>query len=121
MNKNVITNYQQQGDVLIKSIDKLPNNLVATYKTKKEKANYLQEGEVTGHAHRLQGVPGKDFEVYTDDGIFTNDKKKFLRVINPVALTHEEHHKQVIDPGLYEIGIVREFDHFEGLIRSVAD
>lgn len=77
----------------------------------------LAEGEVTGHAHRLATMDG--VERYEMDG------KRYLVVTadGGVSITHEEHGQGVIEPGIYEERIDREFDYaaeFESW-RNVAD
>lgn len=79
-----------------------------------EKTNIVQWGEVTNHAHRLTG--GKA-TLYTH----VPTKTRWLKVVEPVSLKHEEHHTIEIPPGEYRIGIVRETDHLEGVTRQVAD
>jgi len=44
-----------------------------------------------------------------------------LRVVNPVLLKHQEHSPIKLPPGDYKIGIQREYDPFEQIIREVAD
>lgn len=98
--------YLQQGDVLI-----IPCSIPTD--TNKIKTNVLQEGEHTGHAHRL--FDG-NFEVYE-----TKEKVKYLKVVTPVNLRHEEHKAFQIDPGEYQIGIIKEYDPFEQEMRNVLD
>lgn len=101
-------NYLQQGDVLIKPA-KIPSDTAAT------KGNVLQEGEHTGHAHRLHGDGFTVFE-------HPKTKRKHLRIVKGgVMLRHEEHKAFEVPPGDYEIDIVREYDHFEEETRSVLD
>lgn len=102
--------YLQQGDVLLAKVDEIPAEAVLT------NTNVLQEGEHTGHAHRLDGTT-QDFEVFE----MPTTKEKFLKVLNPVALRHEEHRAFKIEPGNYKIGIVREYDPFQKLVRKVVD
>ena len=57
----------RHGDLLLKAITTLPKN------AKKINTDTLQEGEVTGHKHRLQG----DFE------ILSQNNQKF--VMSPIG------------------------------------
>jgi hypothetical protein len=100
--------YYQQGDVLIATVESIPED------AKRLNSNVLQEGEHTGHAHRLDD--NEAFQIFE-----TPAKKKYLRVVKPVGLLHEEHKRQVLQPGDYSISIVREFDHFEKMVRKVID
>lgn len=99
--------YLQQGDTLYFPIDELPKNLI------KIDTNTVQTGESTGHAHRLHGDGFTIFE--------TKNNEKYLRVVKPTLLKHEEHKEITIPPGTYRVGIVREFDHFKEEARQVAD
>ena len=100
-----IDGYFQQGDVLIKSCDEIKGDI--------QNHLVLQEGEMTGHAHRVS------------DGLaelFLNGSTKYLRVKSDTAtISHEEHNAITIPKGLYKIGIVREYDHFAEEARNVKD
>ena len=95
----------QQGDVLIKKIDNI--------KGKKLNHLTLAQGESTGHHHT---ITEGEAELYEDNSIL------YLRVNSEEAiLTHQEHNPVVIEKGDYEIGIVREYDHFAEESRRIAD
>lgn len=102
--------YGFHGDVHVISVGSIPKDAKAT------KEVVLEYGEVTGHAHRLNGMPGETFTVFK-----TKAGAKYLRVVHPVDLSHEEHHTRVIQPGDYEIRRTREADHMSGVTRQVAD
>lgn len=108
-----MSKYIQQGDVLIGQIDNIPTEAVLR---KNSKFNILQEGEHTGHAHRLDQYEG-EFEVYD----VPSTKEVYLKVIKPTNLFHEEHKALTIEPGSYKIGIVEEYDPFSKLVRRVID
>jgi hypothetical protein len=101
--------YRQQGDVLIFTIDKLPKGLVI-----EENNTVVQHGEATGHAHRFQQGTAEILQ-------HPETKERYLKVVKPMALTHEEHAKVEVPPGLYKIGIVQEYDHFKEEARKVRD
>lgn len=95
----------QQGDVLLRKVSEIQG--------KKLKHLVLAEGEATGHKHQI--IEG-DAELYEHGGTL------FLRVTSETAvLAHEEHAYQTIERGDYQIGIVREYDHFAEGARNVAD
>lgn len=95
------------GDVLFQKIDCLPINLIMI------KGNIVQEGELTGHAHRINTG---EFKLFHDkDGV------KFLEVTKESKISHEEHHTGTIDPGFYRIGITKEYDYESEELRNVAD
>jgi hypothetical protein len=95
----------QQGDVLIKKVNAI--------KGKKVNHLTLAVGEATGHHHT---ITEGDAELYEENGTL------FLHVESEKAtLTHQEHKPVEIPKGDYEIGIVKEFDHFLEESRNVAD
>lgn len=97
---------QEQGDVVL-----IPVNSV---KGKELKSKVVQEGEHTGHAHRLMNGTGTLFE--------TEDGTKYLSVRGESEiLTHEEHAPHLIEEGDYEVRIVRQKDPFTKLIAPVVD
>jgi hypothetical protein len=101
-------NYQQ-GDVIIEGINIVPR------KAKKKNRNgdvVVMEGEVTGHAHRIKN---KAVQMYEDAGVM------FIESPEEFVITHEEHNPITIDPGIYKIGQVREWDHLEEIERRVVD
>jgi hypothetical protein len=101
----------QQGDLLLKVVDSLP---VDAKPTKSVNGRYiLAEGEATGHAHAVLECPA--VELYEREGTL------YLKVAEETEVVHEEHHKQTVAPGVYEVGRVVEVDPFENAIRTVAD
>ena len=100
----------QQGDVILRrkrSMPKDPKRLSPAVR-----GYILAEGEATGHAHVLDVEP---CEMYEKDGII------WVKVIEPAKLRHEEHHEQVIAPGVYQLGRVTEVDPFTEETRRVQD
>lgn len=95
------------GDVQVKPVDRIPKDASVT------KTDILQWGEVTTHAHRLYG---DGYTVYE-----TKEKQKYLRIVKPTALRHEEHKEINLPPGDYRIDITREYDHFKEESRQVID
>jgi hypothetical protein len=105
----------QQGDVIIKKVNislSGMKNLSGMKKIKKQARGFvLAEGEATGHAHTTID----DIEMFEKYGImYIGAKEKF-------TVTHEEHKPVVVEKGVYEIGIVQEYDHFAEEARNVAD
>ena len=100
----------QQGDVLIKKIEKLPSNAIEV--ERKNGKLILAEGEATGHAHSIAALGAM---LLKDNGAM------FLRANEVVALQHQEHNTISIEPGVYKIDIVREYDHFAEEARKVRD
>lgn len=103
-------NQIQQGDVLLRRIEAMPKD--AKEVKRKNGAIVLAEGEATGHAHRIMDVDAMFFE---------KDGKFFLKNEKAVTVKHEEHKPITIEPGIWEIGQVREKDWLSGMVRAVAD
>ena len=107
----------QQGDVVLKSIDKLPET--AKKVEMKPRGFVLAEGETTGHCHV---VLDKTAELYEVGGVL------YLKANNPCALQHTlpnglqaDHNPIAVDAGLWEVGIVKEYDPFQEEVRNVRD
>lgn len=108
----------QHGDVLLKAIKTLPKGL------KEKKGNTLALGETTGHHHSIVEV-GKEhrmlesvqgFSFYEDE-----NGTSFVSLEKPLDLKHQEHKTITVDPGFYEIDIVREYDYEANEVRRVVD
>ncbi len=98
----------QQGDVLLQEINKLPDGLKKI--GKRERGYVLADGETTGHAHVMD-----DCDVYERDGVM------YISTSRPVNLVHEEHNVITVPAGLWEVGIVQEYDPFAEELRNVRD
>ena len=140
----------QQGDVLLKQVDPEEFKAMRT-RIKKEQVEHswkndwkitsrispesLNEtkcivalGEATGHHHRFNTAPeGAIITAYdTTSWRSKNNPAQcdFIAIENTtedVTLTHEEHNPIQVPAGYYKVEIVREFDHFSQLERSVVD
>ena len=108
----------QQGDVLLKKVDALPDGAKAIKPT--GKGFVLALGEVTGHYHAV--APQQGVECYEKDGVTylkveTSGKLEHLKGPGTIA----DHNPVTIDEGLWKVGIVKEYDPFEEEIRNVRD
>lgn len=93
----------RHGDVLIESIEVLPEG-------KKLDRQWLFEGEVTGHAHRID--VGELFE--DKEGIL------YLKVDELTKVSHEEHKTVTIPKGIYRVTQKRQYKT-DGGWESVRD
>jgi hypothetical protein len=129
----MITKYSQQGDILIKRISALPEG-AKLVPSKYGSALVLQHGETTNHKHQFAPINGKPqrVELYVDpafagqEASITPDEGKFIIVSAAdgqeyALLTHEEHKPVIVEPGIYQISIVREFDYDKMEARRVVD
>lgn len=112
-------NYIAQGDVILKPIKKLPKGL------KKVDHKVLQHGETTGNMHKF--LDSDTVEVYIDESqdpttmSITPNEHKYIVVGNTAYLRHEEHNPVKVEPGVYEIDIVLEYDYDTHEARRVID
>lgn len=103
-----------QGEVIVKEIKKLPENLPS-----ENKDGGIAYGE-TGGLHHLSG--GK-FKLYGD----LLATQKYLEVIETTELRHNDngenrgHEVAILDPGVYEIHPQNEIDIIEHRVRTVLD
>jgi hypothetical protein len=116
--KNGRNKYFRHGDVLLVRVEseselKDANKLIATGNT------VVQEGEFTGHAHRLQTAGSAQTEIFAN---LDNPDEKYVAVIDGQAtLNHEEHKQITVEEGLYKVTIEREWDPTTKMKRQVYD
>ena len=107
-NKSVSQTWQQ-GDILGKRLTSIPtgeSKLISKGKL------VLAEGEHTGHHHSL-------FEESSELRQYGNTMVLDLK--EEATLTHQEHGPITLEPGLWEVGKVQEYDYFAQMKRPVMD
>lgn len=103
---------RQQGDVLLKKLDKLPEGLKPAQLT--SRGWVLAEGEATGHAHTV--LPQEGTTVYVDE-----NGELFVDSSKPFTVKHDEHKAVASPPGIWKVDKVREYDHLAEEARQVRD
>jgi hypothetical protein len=101
-------NYFRHGDVHVIPVAEIPSG----FEPIAEKV--LEYGELTGHSHHFEGDTAQVFQS-------KSGPQRYLRVVEPTDLKHEEHHTRTIPPGIYEVRRTRETDHMTRVTRQVAD
>lgn len=109
----------RQGDVLLIAVAAIPQG--AKDVTPEDRI-VIAEGEVTGHAHAVypevdQARPRQ--KPVMPARMWDAGAERFLQVVGPTALKHEEHAPVQLDPGNYRVVHQREYGPEE--IRRVAD
>jgi hypothetical protein len=100
----------RHGDVILIPTEK-PSG-----KGRELKEYTLAYGEATGHSHHLTNMhPGVLLSLFEYGG------KRIIELEDEWSLRHEEHREIKIPPGCYEIGIEREYDPFQDILREVRD
>jgi hypothetical protein len=108
----------RQGDVGIQLVDSLPEGL----EFRPVKSVVLAEGEVTGHAHVLscaQKLGGKTDGTMFPLEIADKDGTMYLRIAEPLPLTHQEHATIEIAPGTYKVA--KQMEYHPEAPRQVMD
>ena len=81
-------------------------------------------GEVTGHSHSFymdKNPPGVEITAFGTTRTRVGNTPRFIDVQGSATVNHEEHNALTMPTGLYEVKIVKEFDHIAGISRNVAD
>lgn len=105
--------HKQQGDVTLELIQSMPSGVKII--NAKSRGFVLMEGKVTGHAHCIAETDPSICELYEKDGVL------FVKASKIVTITHEEHNPMTLEPGIWKIGQVKEFDYLQNMVRSVID
>lgn len=98
----------QQGDVIGKRLDKMPEGERKTISLKKL---VLAHGE-SGHSHVIEDDEAE---------LIAIGEKMILKLQREATLKHEEHKPIKLAPGIWEIGRVKEYDYFQQMTRQVID
>lgn len=83
----------RQGDVCLIQVASLPAWAVES--AHDGKRIVLAYGEVTGHAHAIYDT--------TKARLWDAGVERFLQVLAPVSLAHEEHTHVTLQPGIYHL------------------
>jgi hypothetical protein len=89
----------RQGDVLLIPVNRIPDD---GFVVELGSRIVLAEGEATGHAHALVS-DGLELVVETDD------QTRYVELVGPGKLVHEEHETILLQPGAYEVRRQREY------------
>lgn len=98
----------QQGDVILRRINSIPNGAKKIADTKL----MLAEGEVSNHYHGITQLGSEMFQL---------DNRVFIKLAEPATITHQEHKPVHLEPGIWEVGRVQEFDYLSMMARTVRD
>jgi len=98
------TKTYRQGDILLVKVDGLPDGEFREASRDSRGRWIVAEGEVTGHAHALEG---EDVRILEDPA---DIDRRFIEIMTANGLTHDEHDTIMLDPGVYEIRRQREYE-----------
>ena len=95
--------YFQNGDVLIKKVDSIPEDAAPIA------GSLVHKGE--NHSHIIQGTA----ELY---GL---GDELYIHALSACQIIHDEHKPVEIPVGLYKKEIVKEYDHWTEEARNIID
>lgn len=98
----------QQGDVLLRKLDAMPDG---EQKSLGKLRCVLAHGE-SGHSHVVESDDAELVQI---------GERMLLKLDKAATVTHEEHGPITLSPGIWEIGRVREYDYFQQMERQVMD
>ena len=98
----------QQGDVLLRRLTAMP---AGEQKRVSRKRLVLAHGE-SGHSHVIEDDEAELIQI---------GNRMLLRLERAATVTHEEHRAIRLEPGIWEVGRVREYDWFSKMERQVVD
>jgi hypothetical protein len=91
----------RHGDVLIQEVEALPEHA----RQLTDSAPVLAYGEVTGHSHPIEAPEAVEMWVVAT-GLGAD---RFVRVLEPTRIVHEEHQPIPLEPGVYRFWQQREY------------
>jgi hypothetical protein len=107
--KNKIANhFFQQGDVLGRRLDTMPEG---EQKTISKLRCVVAHGE-GGHSHVIEDSEAELIQI---------GERMLLKLEKAASVQHEEHGTITLSPGIWEIGTVKEYDYFQQMVRRVVD
>ena len=106
----VVQNTFQQGDLLLRRLDKLPDG---DCKVISRGRCVLAHGE-SGHSHILEAAE-------SDAELVQIGERMLLTLAALAPVQHEEHHARTLTPGVWEVGRVKEYDWLSQMERRVQD
>jgi len=98
----------QQGDVILRRLDKMPDGKPLKIERKRL---VLAHGE-SGHSHVIEDDEAELVRI---------GERMLLRLTKPATVVHEEHKPIRLQPGIWEVGRVQEYDYFSKMARQVVD
>lgn len=108
MKNKAAKNAAQQGDVILRKLDSMPEG---ESKLIGRKRLVLAHGE-SGHSHVIEDDEAELIQV---------GERMLLKLAKAATVTHEEHKPITLTPGVWEVGRVKEFDWFAMMERQVVD
>ena len=98
----------QQGDILLRKLDSMPPG---QQKSISKLRCVLAHGE-SGHSHVIEDDEAELIQI---------GERMLLKLERAATVIHEEHKPITLEPGMWEVGRVKEYDWFALMERQVMD
>ncbi len=98
----------RQGDILLIEVDSLPSDAVDI--SPEERRIFLAASDRSGQSHGVAASAVQLFAVYPVPFDHASPQERFLRVLKPCALEHDEHSPLPLKPGIYRVVKQRRLD-----------
>lgn len=108
MKTKIAKNLFQQGDIIGRRLTKMP----AGESTSLARSKMVVAHGESGHSHVIEDE---------DSELIQIGEMMILKLKNQATLVHEEHQAITLEPGIWEIGRVQEYDWFQKMQRAVMD
>lgn len=106
-NKNTIK-HVQQGDVVLRKLDSIPPG----QQTSISKLRCVLAHGESGHSHVIEDDEAELIRI---------GERILLKLERSAVVKHEEHGPITLEPGIWEVGRVKEYDWFSKMERQVMD
>lgn len=106
--RNIAQRTWQQGDVIGRKLDVMPSG---ERKSVAKMRCVIAHGE-SGHSHVIEDDDAELIQI---------GDRMLLQLERRATVTHEEHKPITLEPGLWEIGRVKEYDYLQKMERQVVD
>jgi hypothetical protein len=108
MKNKIAKTTAQQGDVILRKLKTMPTG---EQKSEDRKRLVLAHGE-SGHSHVIEDDEAELIRI---------GERMLLKLTRAATVQHEEHKPITLEPGIWEIGRVQEYDYFQHMKRQVVD
>jgi len=104
----IATETWQQGDLIGRKLASMPEGKI---NQTTHKRLVLAHGE-SGHSHVIEDDEAELIQI---------GERMLLKLTKQATVKHDEHGPITMEPGIWEIGRVQEYDYFQHMVRQVVD
>lgn len=100
-----------QGDVFFLKVNHIPDGKKVVQPS--PEGYIIAKGEISGHTHKI--------EDFVNVILYQVGDVYYIKCLKPVSVIHNEHKPIVLEPGIWRVGIQREYDYMTEISRKVID